>query len=89
MPKPTSAVKSSASTAPMSVVLLTMDNHLSSTAARVSEQLRRHTPQLHFKTHAAASWRDNTQALQNCINDIGSADLVIVTMLLWRITFCP
>ena len=89
MPKPTSAVKASAAANPMSVVLLTMDNHLSSTAARVSEQLHRQTPQLHFKTHAAANWRDNTQALQSCIDDIGRADLVIVTMLFMEDHFLP
>ena len=58
MPKPTSAAKKNSSDRQMSVVLLTMDNHLSSTAGRVADQLKAQAPSLHFKTHAAANWRD-------------------------------
>ncbi len=89
MPKPTSAAKKNSSDRQMSVVLLTMDNHLSSTAGRVADQLKAQAPSLNFKTHAAANWRDNTQALQSCIDDIGTADLVIVTMLFMEDHFLP
>ena len=89
MLKPTTAAESDRVKPRMSVVLLTMDNHLSSTAMRAGEGLRQQLPGLVFKTHTAASWRDDDQSLQTCRSDIAEADLVIVTMLFMEDHFLP
>ena len=89
MPKPISAVDSGAAKPRMNVVLLTMDNHLSSSAQRVAVNLRQQMPGLQFKIHSASSWRDDEQSLQVCRDDIGQADLVIVTMLFMEDHFLP
>ncbi len=87
--KHTSAVEQSLSPTPMKVVLLTMDNHLASAADRSSATLRKSIPGLSFRIHSAASWRDNADALASSIDDVGSADLVIVSMLFMEDHFLP
>ena len=89
MPKPTSAVERGASAPRMLVVLLTMDHHVSSAAARAATGLRKTMPGLVFDTHTAAAWRDDDKALQACREDIARADLVIVTMLFMEDHFLP
>ncbi|MCW2310418.1 magnesium chelatase subunit H [Rhodoferax antarcticus] len=73
----------------MKVVLLTMDNHLASAAERSSKALRKSIPGLSFRIHSAAAWRDSSDALASSISDVGSADLVIVSMLFMEDHFLP
>jgi magnesium chelatase subunit H len=77
-----SAVKPAPATAtPMQVVLVTMDSHLSSAAARASKTLSRLIPGLNLKVHAADQWSETPEALQRCKTDIAQGDIVIATML--------
>ncbi|APW46020.1 magnesium chelatase subunit H [Rhodoferax antarcticus] len=87
--KHTTAVERTMSQTPMKVVLLTMDNHLASAAERSSKALRKSIPGLSFRIHSAAAWRDSSDALASSISDVGSADLVIVSMLFMEDHFLP
>jgi len=73
----------------MRVVLLTMDDHLASTARRAAQRLAQRLPGLVFDTHSAAHWRADAQALQSCHTAIAQADLVIVSMLFMEDHFLP
>ena len=86
MPKLTSAGKVSST---MRVVLVTMDNHLSTAAQRAALRLSKQSPGLSLTIHCAALWRDNDQVLARCVADIETADLVIVTMLFMEDHFMP
>jgi len=77
MPKRISAVDPT----PVRVVLVTMDSHLSSAAARAEASLRRELPGLELVMHAADEWGSDEAALACCHADIASADIVIATML--------
>ena len=70
------------------VVLVTMDNHLSGAFDQVSQKLMA-SASLRFKMHAASDWRNNPSALEKCREDIGQADIVIVTMLFMEDHFLP
>ena len=59
MPKPTTAA-SGAAALPMHVVLVTMDGHLASAAARAHRTLRKLMPGLRLSVHAAAAWGDDS-----------------------------
>ena len=65
----------------MRVVVVTMDSHLSSAAARAEAALRRDLPGLELIVHAADEWHGNPSALEQCRRDIGTGDIVIATML--------
>ena len=73
----------------MSVVLLTMDGHLSSTAASAAQRLAQELPGLHLQTHCASIWRDSPEALHACLAAVAQADLVIATMLFMEDHFLP
>jgi magnesium chelatase subunit H len=73
----------------MRVVLVTMDSHLASAAARASRTLARLLPGLQFSVHAAAEWGDDGAALARCQADIARGDIVIVTMLFMEEHFQP
>ena len=79
MPKLTTVVDHTADSH-TKVVLVTMDNHLSGAFDHVSQKLLA-TADLRFKMHAASDWRNNPSAVEKCRDDIGQADIVIVTML--------
>ena len=87
MPKLTSAVDH-AIDSNTKVVLVTMDNHLSGAFDQVSQKLMA-SASLRFKMHAASDWRNNPSALEKCREDIGQADIVIVTMLFMEDHFLP
>lgn len=90
MPRPTSAAKPASSASPrMSVVLLTMDGHLSSSTDNVAQQLAQQMPGLQLETHCASIWRDSPPALAACLEAVAQADLVIVTMLFMEDHFLP
>ncbi|MDP4301374.1 magnesium chelatase subunit H [Leptothrix discophora] len=73
----------------MRVVLVTMDGHLSSAAARAQRELTRRLPGVLLLVHAAADWDSQPEALARCRADIASGDLVIATMLFMEEHFLP
>ena len=87
MPKLTTVVDHTADSH-TKVVLVTMDNHLSGAFDHVSQKLLA-TADLRFKMHAASDWRNNPSAVEKCREDIGQADIVIVTMLFMEDHFLP
>jgi magnesium chelatase subunit H len=90
MPRRTSAADSAAATAtPLHVVLVTLDSHLASAAARAQRTLARELPGLTFSVHAASEWGDNAAAIERCRADIASGDIVIATMLFMEDHFLP
>lgn len=78
MPKPTSAADR---TAPMRVVIVTLDHHLAAVVDRVQPMLARDYPGITVALHAAADWGEDTVALERCHAAIAEADILIVTML--------
>ena len=90
MPKPITAGKQvKPQAARMSVVLLTMDNHLASAAEHAAERLAAQIPGLHLQTHHASAWRDSDKALSDVLAAVAQADIVIVTMLFMEDHFLP
>jgi magnesium chelatase subunit H len=77
MPKRTSAIDET----PIRVVVVTLDSHLASAAARARAELRRELPALELDVHAADEWGTDDAALARCRADIARADIVIATML--------
>ncbi len=73
----------------MRVVLVTMDSHLASAAARANRTLARAMPGLTLSVHAAAEWGDDAKALERCKADIAQGDIVIATMLFMEDHFLP
>ena len=73
--------RTSAADTPVRVVVVTMDSHLSSAAARAEAELRREMPGLELKVHAADEWGGDAAALAECHADIARGDVVIATML--------
>ncbi len=70
-----------ADAAPISVVFVTMDSHLSSALDRAGETLRRELPGLRVELHPADEWAEDPVALARCNAAIAGADIVIATML--------
>ena len=77
MPKRTSV----ADATPIRVVVVTLDSHLASAAARARAVLRRELPGLELDVHAADEWGEDEAALARCRADIARGDIVIGTML--------
>jgi magnesium chelatase subunit H len=67
--------------APLRVVVVTMDSHLSSACTRAAAALSRELPGLELKLHAADEWGHDAEALAACNADIASGDIVVATML--------
>ena len=81
-PKHTSAAEMTASpAAPIRVVIVTMDSHLSSAIARAETALAQDIPGLTLAVHAADEWGSDPAALAACHQDIARGDIVIATML--------
>jgi magnesium chelatase subunit H len=76
-PKRTSA----ASSAPVRFVIVTLDSHLASAVARANEVLASELPGLRITLHAASEWGQNPELLAECLDDIATGDIVLVTML--------
>ena len=74
---------------PVNVVIVTMDTHLASATERARVSLLREWPGLRLSLHAASDWSAHPAALQRCIGDIESADIVIATMLFMEDHFLP
>ena len=71
------------------VSIVTMDTHLASAAERARFALKKSIPTLELTIHAASTWTVDSQALANCLEDIASADILIVTMLFMEDHFKP
>jgi magnesium chelatase subunit H len=70
-----------AEAAPIRVVVVTMDSHLSGAAMRAHEDLKLQMPNLHLVLHAADEWASDEAALAECRADIARGDIVVATML--------
>ncbi|GAP34386.1 protoporphyrin IX Mg-chelatase, subunit H [Piscinibacter sakaiensis] len=70
-------------------MLVTMDGHLASAAARAEATLAAALPGLRLDVHAASQWAGDGEALARCLEDIGRADVLIVTMLFMEEHFLP
>ena len=67
--------------APVRVVIVTLDNHLASAAARANAELAAEIPGIQITLHATSNFDGDPDSLTRCIHDIGEADIVIATML--------
>jgi magnesium chelatase subunit H len=67
--------------APMRVVIVTLDSHLTGAVERARPQLEREIPGLVLSVHAAAEWSQNRDALDHCLDDIAAGDIIIANML--------
>ncbi|WP_253189198.1 magnesium chelatase subunit H [Brevundimonas sp. LM2] len=65
----------------MRVVIVTLDNHLAGAVAQAEAELRRTVPGLTVALHAASVWGSDPVALEACLADIATGDLVIASML--------
>ncbi|GAN75998.1 magnesium chelatase subunit H [Acidisphaera rubrifaciens HS-AP3] len=63
------------------VVVVTMDSHLSSAAVRAEAAVCADVPGLRLALHAADEWGADPAALEACLADIATADIVIASML--------
>ncbi len=71
------------------VVIVTMDSHLASAAARAQRLLQQRLPGVSLTVHAASDWADDASALARCTADIGTADIVLAAMLFMEDHFLP
>ncbi|WP_442681094.1 magnesium chelatase subunit H [Sphingomonas sp. ASY06-1R] len=67
--------------APLHVVIVTLDNHLSGAAERAAARFAKDGSNITIGFHAAADWDRDAGALNRCIADIARGDVVIATML--------
>jgi magnesium chelatase subunit H len=79
MPKRITAAD--AGTAPVRIVIVTMDTHLSGAAMRALETVRAEVPHLELALHGADEWGSDAAALAACRADIARADILFVSML--------
>ncbi len=66
---------------PVRVAIVTMDSHFGGAVAAAREMLRRDMPGLDLVLHAADEFASDQGALDACIADIATADILIVGML--------
>ncbi|WP_394690170.1 magnesium chelatase subunit H [Hoeflea sp.] len=77
MQKHTSGVNS----APVNVVLITLDNHMSAAVDDARRMLSADLPNLNLSVHAATDWNDNPDKLQACKDDIAKGNIIVASML--------
>ncbi|MFK7830886.1 MAG: magnesium chelatase subunit H [Congregibacter sp.] len=65
----------------LNFVLVTLDNHVTSSVERAAEQLRSNAPNLSVQVHAAADWNADSESLERCRTDIAAGDIIVVTMM--------
>lgn len=66
---------------PLRVTLITLDGHLATAADRAFARLAREVPGLSCSMHCAGEWTNKPELLERCIDDINSANIIIVCML--------
>ena len=74
-------VPASDDAAPLRVVIVTMDSHLSAAMSRAEQTLRLELPNLVLTVHAADEWGSDAAALAACHEDIARGDIIVATML--------
>ena len=80
--KRTSAADASASGGiPIRVVLVTLDNHVSSVFGKARAAAQKTIPGLELSVHAAADWDTSPERVQQCCDAIAEGDIIVVTML--------
>ncbi len=72
---------STADTTPVRVVIITLDNHLSSATERATQRLKKELPGLSVRLHAAAEWGEDPAKLDSCRQDIAQANILIANLL--------
>ena len=72
---------SAADPTPIKVVVVTLDNHLNSVMREAEGELSRKLPGLTLRMHAATNWDADQGALDECLADIATGDIILVTML--------
>jgi magnesium chelatase subunit H len=80
---------SDAERTPMRVVLVTMDDHLTGAVERANRRICRDMPGTTLVVHTAADWMHHPDAMQRCLDDIASGDIIIATMLFMEEQFLP
>ena len=70
-----------ASAAPLHVVIVTLDNHLSGAAERAAARFAADGSGITIGFHAAADWDREAGSLDRCLADIARGGIVIATML--------
>jgi len=63
------------------VVLITLDSHVGGAFRRARARLQKSLPSLSLAVHAASDWDTHTDKLDQCLEDIAQADLIIANML--------
>jgi magnesium chelatase subunit H len=76
-----SPVDGASAATPVRVVIVTLDRHLGGVVARAQADLRRNIPGLCLTLHAATDWAEEPGALDRCLADIATGDIIISTML--------
>ena len=67
--------------APVNVVLITLDNHMSGAVDEARALLKPDLPGLNLSVHAATDWDDNPESLQDCKDAIAQGDIIVASML--------
>ncbi len=74
---------------PIRVVILGMDTHFAGALNRARLGLFRDLPGLTLSLHAASEWAASAPALERCLADIATADIVVAGMLFLEEHFTP
>ncbi|MEM7569425.1 MAG: magnesium chelatase subunit H [Pseudomonadota bacterium] len=72
---------SAANSKPTNVVLITLDNHMSSAVEQARLSLRADMPHVRLTTHAATDWAEDEASLAACKDDLAKGDIIIASML--------
>ena len=80
-PAATSRAEALTAAAPVRVVVVTLDKHLSGVFAAAGDALARDIPGLELSLHAATDWAEDRAALARCTADIARGDVIIASML--------
>ena len=62
-------------------VVITLDSHAAGPAARVASDLAMDFPGLEVSIHAAATWAENPDALEEARNAVRQADIIVANLL--------
>jgi magnesium chelatase subunit H len=72
---------SAANNAPLNVVLITLDHHMTGAVDEARALLANELPNLHLSIHAATDWDNSEAELQRCKADIAKGDIILASML--------
>ncbi len=72
---------SAANQAPLNVVLITLDHHMTGAVDEARALLANELPNLKLSIHAATDWDNSEAELQRCKDDIAKGDIILASML--------